>query len=109
MECGYQGLFDTQEVSVEKAKPDSFRYLGHNAFTGAMRYQCPGCNSYLNVNPMDIFKTYPVRGQPGPGQPVKDPYSISAEMDFLWQMPRVIKNRVLGLTRYISKNLGPIF
>lgn len=105
--CGCRGSIDEQEVSIEPSRQDGFKYLGHDAFTGAMHYQCPECNSYLNVDPMDMFKTYPVKGQPGPGNPEKDTYRVSADNVSLWQLAGVIKDGVFGLTRYIIKNIGP--
>ncbi|NTW17213.1 MAG: hypothetical protein HGA41_07145 [Syntrophaceae bacterium] len=51
----------------------------------------------------------PARGQLSAGLLEKDPYSFSVDtVDFLWQLPVTIKDGVLGLTRYISKNLGRI-
>lgn len=107
--CGYHGSLDTQAVSIENSRSDCFKCLGNDFFTGAMYYQCPECNSYLNVDPMDILKMDPARGQPNPGHPAKYPYSVWADTDFLRQLPGMIKDGMLGLTRYISKNLGLIF
>lgn len=106
MDCGYQGSFDTQEVSIENTRQDCFKYFKHNPFTSAMHYQCPECNSYLKVDPMDIFKMYPVKGHPHPGRPGKDTNSISVDTNFLWQLPGMIKDGVRGLKRYITKNIG---
>ncbi len=106
MECGYQGSFDTQEVSIENTRQDCFKYFGHNPFTSAMHYQCPECNSYLKVDPMDIFKMHPVKGQAHPGGPAMDMSSVSVDTDFLWQLPGMIKDRVLGLTKYISSRIS---
>ena len=58
-----------------------------------MHYQCPECNSYLDVEPMDIFKTGSARGRPSPGHSEKDTSSVLADTgDFLWQLPGMIKN-----------------
>ena len=106
MACKYQGSFDTQEVSIENARPDCSKYLGHDPFTSAMHYQCPQCYSCVNVDPMDIFKMHPAEGQPVLGFPGKDTNSIPLDTDFLWQLTSIIKHGMLVLTRYVSKNIG---
>lgn len=109
MPCGYQGSIDTQCASIGNSRSETFRYLGHNPFSGEMHYQCPECKSCLNVDPADIFKMDPARGLLSAGLLEKDPYSFSVDtVDFLWQLPVTIKDGVRGLTRYISKNLGRI-
>jgi hypothetical protein len=52
---------------------------------------------------MDIFKMDLVRGQPVHAE--KDAYDVAEDtFGFLWQLPGMIKDGVLGLTKYISKN-----
>ena len=106
MACGYQGSFGTQEISMELSMQYSFKYLGNDPFTGAMHYQCPECKSHLDVDPMHILRINPARGQLNLGQPRKNVHRASMDTDFLWQLPGMIKDGLLGMTRYIGKNLG---
>ena len=106
MACGYQGSFDTQEVAMECSDQDCFKYLGNDPYTGAMHYQCSECKSYLDIDPMHILRIDPTRGQLSLGQPVKNTNSASMDTAFFLQLPGMIKDGMLGLTRYIRKNLG---
>ena len=106
MSCGYQGLFDTQEVSIENTRQGCFKYFGYSPFTSGMYYQCPECNSQLIVDPMDMFNMCPAKGQPHMGYPEKNTNSVPMDLEFLSQLPGMIKDGVLGLTRYITKNIG---
>ena len=106
MACGYQGSFDTQEIAIENSRSDCFTFLGHNPFTSTMHYKCPECNFYLEVDPMDIFKVYPVKGRPYLGRPGEDMSSVSMDIDFLWKLPGMIKDGVLELTKYISSRIS---
>lgn len=104
MACGCRGPIGSQEVFTDNSRPDCFKYWGHNPFTGSMHYQCPECNSYLNIDPMDILRMDPARGRPNPGCSEKDTYRILVDTaDALLQLPVVIKGGVLWLTRYITK------
>ena len=106
MACGYQGSFGTQEISMEGSNQACFKYLGNDPFTGAMHYQCSECKSYLDVDPVHILRIDPARGQLSLGEPGKNTYRASMDTDFLLQLPGMIKDGVLGMTRYIRKNLG---
>ena len=109
MVCGFRGSsgsIGAQEVSMECSKEGCFKYLGNDPFTGTMHYQCFECKSYLDVDPMHILRINPARGQLSLGEPGKHTYRASMDTDFIWQLPGMIKDGVLGLTRYIRKNLG---
>jgi len=109
MACGCRGSSGstgTQEVSMDGSKEACFKYLGNDPFTGTIHYQCSECKSYLNVDPMHILKIDPARGQLSLGQPGTNTDSVSVNTDFLLQLPGMIKDGVLGLTRYIRRSLG---
>ena len=109
MACGRHGSIGVQEECIENFKLDSFHYLGHNSYTGAMHYQCPECDSYLNVDPMDMLKLVTARGQPGQYRPGKDTYSALIDtVDSLCQLPRMIKDGALLFAGYIGKNFSRI-
>ena len=93
---------------MELSKQDGFKYLGNDPVTGVMHYQCPECKSHLDVDPMHILRIEPTRGQLSLGQPGRNTYRASRDANFLWQLPGMIKDSVLGLTTYIRKNIGTV-
>jgi hypothetical protein len=67
IQCAYCGL--KGEIREGYREPDdhpmtTFKYLGHNPFSGHLHYQCPGCSMILFVPPMDVLEGKSLTGVP---------------------------------------------
>jgi len=52
--CGYLGIaeiYGRPDTLVDGA----FRNLGHNPYTGDLRFQCPSCHTELIISPMEAL------------------------------------------------------
>ncbi len=55
LNCGNEGEIEVQGL-VSNAEPSrTFRYRGHNPFSGHMHYQCPACEIILLVDPITVL------------------------------------------------------
>lgn len=72
MHCGMTGEIEISELGVHMPWSMVFRHLGHNPFSGDMRYRCPACGLVLVVNPVDVIGEECLQGVPEEA-PVQDP------------------------------------
>ena len=73
LNCGFTGLLDIHCDNDITLKHRLFSHLGHDPYSGALHYRCPGCDVILLVDPTAALGEEYLEGLPGmvtvpPGQ-----------------------------------------